>query len=56
MLKNKSRYAGLLTIGVLAVLLAKAAIGYPQSALAGDEHDGGAAAAAAAAENTLSRS
>jgi hypothetical protein len=50
---KKTQYVGLVTIGLLAVLLATAAIGYPQAVFAhdDDDDDGGAAAAAAAGDS-----
>ena len=46
---KKNQYVGLLTIGVLAVLLATTAVGYPQAVFAHDNDDDDSSAAAAAA-------
>lgn len=46
---KKAQYVGLVTIGLLAVLLATAAVGYPQAVFAWDDDDDDGSAAAAAA-------
>ena len=53
---KKTQYIGLVTIGLLAVLLATSAVGYPQAVLdhdddVDDDDDEGAAAAAASGDS-----